>query len=226
MSNEQYQAQGPGRAFLAYPALQFLLTTDPFLGTTVAGVPDGPFNRELHKLLQNDAALANLFSGYLSRTYGSSVSAAPVVGAIPDPLANAPTTPANLAMHTVFYSDYEVVYTYDGTNGVWVEQARMARVSTAFTRNVKTLSIALTSSVDNIVVGLPTIDDNAQSFDFSISDLKCFYVRNENDSSPFISAAPGISLEDDTLVRFVFSSAPITGSDYHLVVVFENVTLL
>lgn len=221
-----YEANGPGTPYLPYPALQFLLSTDPFLGTTVPGVPDGPFNRELHKLLQNTSALANLFVGYLSRTYGTVNSAAPVANTVPVPLAGAPSTPANLAMHTVYYNNYEVVYSYNGTSGAWVEKARMLRVYTAFDRFYKKVTIALSDDLDNVAITLPTTDSMDRDFEFTLDHLKCFYVLNLDDAAPIVSVLPGLTVEDDTTIRVVLSSAPADGSDYQLVLVFEHISLL
>ena len=216
------QASGPGTEFLPRPALQFLLTSDPFLGTTTPGVPDGPFNRELYKLLENDSALANLFMGYLSRTFGVSGTAAPTVGVIPDPLAGAPATPANLAMHTVFYNSHEVVYRYDGTEGEWVEQARMSRTYTALAQNYKKITVALADGETNIAIPIPTTNSLDEAYAFTLDDLKTFYVLNLDEEAPLISVLPGIVNDAGTL-RIVASSAPEVGSDYQLVMVFENI---
>lgn len=220
-----YQASGPGTEFLPRPALQFLLTTDPFLGTTTPGVPDGPFNRELYKLLENDSALANLFMGYLSRTFGATASVAPVVDTIPDPLTGAPATPANLAMHTVYYQDYEVAYRYDGTEGVWTEQARMARVGAPLAHNYKKITVALVDGETNIAIPIPTTNSEGAAFAFTLDDLKTFYVLNLDEAAPLISVLPGI-VDDAGTLRVVASSAPEVGSDYQLVMVFENIASL
>lgn len=216
------QASGPGTEFLPRPALQFLLTSDPFLGTTTPGVPDGPFNRELYKLLENDSALANLFMGYLSRTFGVSGVAAPTIGTVPDPMAGAPATPANLAMHTVYYNDYEVVYRYDGTEGEWVEQARMARVYTALAQNYKKITVALEDGETNIAIPIPTTNAQDVAFAFTLDDLKTFYVLNLDEDAPLLSVLPGI-VDDAGTLRVVASSAPEVGSNYQLVMVFENI---
>ena len=217
-----YQASGPGTQYLPRPALQFLLTSDPFLGTATAGVPDGPFNRELYKLLENDSALANLFAGYLSRTFGVSNSVAPTAGVVPDPLTGAPSTPANLAMHTVFYSNYEVAYRYDGTEGVWVEQARMARLYSALEQHYKKVTIPLADGETNIAIPLPTTDSLGNAYAFTIDDLKTFYVLNLDEEAPFISVLPGI-IDDAGTLRVVATSAPVEGSNYQLVMIFENI---
>jgi len=219
---DSYQASGPGTEFLPRPALQFLQTTDPFLGTATPGVPDGPFNRELYKLLENDSALANLFMGYLSRTFGVDTGAAPAADAIPDPLIGAPATPANLAMHTVFYTDYEVVYRYDGTEGEWVEQARMGRTYSALAQNYKKITITLADGVADIAIPLPTTNSLGQPFAFTLDDLKTFYVLNLDEESPLISVLPGI-IDDAGTLRVVASSAPVEGSNYQLVMIFENI---
>lgn len=225
MSNEIYQASGPGTGFLPYPALQFLLVSDPFLGTTVAGVPDGPFNRELHKLLRNDSALANLFVGYLQRTYGATSEDPPAVGVVPSPLTGAPLTPANLAMHTVYYSTHEVVYKYDGDEGVWEEQARMPRVISAFQKHTKKVTIDLEDGVADVVVPLPTTDDELNEFAFSLDDLKTFYVLNLDEEAPLVSVLPGI-VAGESILRITLTSAPEVGDNYQLVLVFENIAQL
>jgi hypothetical protein len=218
-----FQASGPGTAFLPRPALQFLLTSDPFLGTATAGVPDGPFNRELYKLLENDSALANLMMGYLSRTFGVAATAAPdEEDPVPDPLTGAPATPANLAMHTVFYNDFEVVYRYDGTEGEWVEQARMARLYSALAQNYKKVTVPLVDEATNIAIPIPTTNSLGQPFEFTLDDLRNFYVLNLDEESPLISVLPGI-VEDEGTLRVVTSSAPTEGSNYQLVMIFENI---
>lgn len=217
------QASGPGTSFLPRPALQFLLTSDPFLGTATAGVPDGPFNRELYKLLENDSALANLFMGYMSRTYGVSGSAAPTIGVIPAPLAGSPVTPADLAIHAVFYTDYEVLYRFNGTGGVWVEQARMARVYSALAQNYKKVTVPLTNGQNNIAVPLPVTNSLGAAFAFTLDDLKSFYISNLDEEAPLISVLPGL-FESAGVLRVVASSAPVEGSNYELVMVFENIT--
>lgn len=217
-----YQASGAGTDYLPRPALQFLLVDDPFLGTTTPGVPDGPFNRELYKLLENDSALANLFVGYLQRTYGVSESPAPTEGEIPDPLTNAPSTPSNLAMHTVFYSDFEVVYRYDGEGGTWVEMARMQRLYSALMQNYKKVILPLADGESNIVVPLPTTNSLGQPFNFTLDDLKTFYINNLDGESPLISVLPGL-YQDGSVLQVVASSAPEEGSNYELVMVFENI---
>lgn len=220
---QNYQASGPGSQFLPRPALQFLQTRDPFLGTSTPGVPDGPFNRELYKLLENDSALANLISGYMNRTFGVSNDMAPSVGTTPDPLSGAATTPADLAIHTVFYSNYEVVYRYNGTDGVWVEQARMQRLYSALEQRYKKVQVALVDGETNISVPIPTVDANGFAFAFTLDDLKTFYIANLDNESPLISVLPGLFNEEGVL-RVVASSAPAEGSNYVLVMVFENIS--
>lgn len=220
---QNYQASGPGTNFLPRPAITFLRTTDPFLGTTDPAVPEGPFNRALYQLLENDSALANMFSGYLSRTYGVVANTAPAVNTIPDPLVGATLTPANLAMHTVYYSDFEVIYTYDGTAGVWLESARMARLYSAIQRHYKKIVLTLQDAITNISVPIPTTDSLGQPFEFTIDDLRNFYINNLDDTAPVISVLPGLTLAG-SVVRVVLTTAPTEGSDYELVMVFENLT--
>lgn len=220
-----YQASGPGTSFLPRPALRFLEVTDPFLGTSVAGVPDGPFNRELYKLLENDSAIANLVMGLLTRTFGASASAAPTLGAASGTPPGAPATPATYAMHTVFFTNFEVLYQYDGTEGEWVERARMARVYTALQQNYKKVTIALVDSEDNISVTLPTTNSLGAAFAFTLDDLKTFYINNLDEDAPLLSVLPGI-IDDGAVIRVLASSAPLVGSDYELVMVFENISVI
>jgi hypothetical protein len=180
----------------------------------------------MHKLLQNTAALANLFVGYLARTFGSTTNAAPATNVLPTVMTNAPSTPANLAMHTIYYSNYEVVYVYDGTGGVWEEQARMLRSSTAFIKHFKKVTVALSDDLDNVAVTFPTTDDEDNEFAFSLDDLKTFYVLNLDEASPVVSVLPGLTVEAENVLRVVLSSAPVDGSDYQLVLVFEHISLL
>jgi hypothetical protein len=217
-----YQASGPGTGFLPRPALRFLEVTDPFLGTSVAGVPDGPFNRELYKLLENDSAIANLVMGLLTKTFGASNIAAPSVPGTPP---GAPTTPATYAMHTVFFNNFEVLYQYDGTGGVWVERARMARVYTALQQNYKKVTVPLDDSEDNISVTLPTTNSLGAAYAFTLDDLKTFYINNLDEDAPLLSVLPGI-IDDGAVIRVLASSAPLVGSDYELVMIFENISVL
>lgn len=217
-----FQASGPGTAFLPRAALQFLLTTDPFLGTSTAGVPDGPFNRELYKLLENDSALANTIIGYMSRSYGVSASVAPAVNTIPNPLTGAPSTPADLTVHAVFYTNYEVTYRYNGTSGVWVELARAGRIYTALVRHYKKITITLSNNEDNISVTLPTTDSLGANYTFTLDHLKTFYILNLDENAPIVSVLPGI-INDAGVLRVVATTAPTTGSNYQLVMIFESI---
>lgn len=218
-----YQADGIGTAFLPRPALQFLLTSDPFLGTSTAGVPDGPFNRELYKLLENDSALANALMGYLSKTYGVSSSAAPSTGTVPNPLTGAPSTPANLAIHVVYYTNFEVSYRFNGSTGLWYELARVVRTYNVYQKHTKKITIQLVDGETNISVTLPTTDSTGAAFGFTLDDLKIFYINNLDDASPVLSVLPGLSVSG-TVIRVLSTTAPIEGSNYQLVMVFEHVT--
>lgn len=217
-----YQATGPGTTKLPYPALTFLTTEDPFLGTSTPGIPDGPFNRELHKLLRNDSALANLFVGYLGRTYGVLAEVAP--DEAPQPPQNAPVSPLDFSVHAVYYSNFEVHYTFNATSGLWVEMARIERTFSVFTRHLKTVTVALEDGEDNITVTLPTTDSDDNDFAFTIEHLKTFYILNLDDEAPLISVLPGI-LASETVLRVVASAPPIEGSNYQLVLVFEHIDI-
>jgi hypothetical protein len=218
-----YQADGIGTGFLPRPALQFLLTSDPFLGTSVPGVPDGPFNRELYKLLENDSALANALMGYLAKTHGVSSSAAPSVNTVPNPLTGAPSTPANLAVHVVYYTNFEVSYRFNGASGLWVELARITRTYNVYQKHTKKITVQLVDGETNISVTLPTTDSTGAAFAFTLDDLKIFYINNLDDESPVLSVLPGLSVFG-TVIRVLCTTAPIEGSNYQLVMVFEHVT--
>ncbi len=222
---ELYGATGAGATYLPHPLLTFLTTSDPVLGSTNSEVPDGPFNRELHKLLKNDSALANLFVNYLVRTYGVNAVPAHEVGLVPSVLAGAPTTPANLAQHAVFYSDFEVLYRYDGDEGEWLEVSRMERVYNTYRRYFRKLTYTLEDNETDIVVSLPTTDSNDTEFEFTLDDLKTFYINNLNEESGIISVLPAIVAGESTF-RVVASEAPTNGSDYELVCIFEHIATL
>lgn len=176
MSNEIYQATGPGSEYLKYPILQYIMTNEPFLGTFREGIPDGPFNRELLKLLKNDEALVALFDGYLKRTFGATLAAAPVVDVVPIPLVGQPSTPADKAVHTVYYSNYEVLYAYNGTLGEWEEKARMARSVYSYVKHVATVVVNLGTGENDVNFALPTEDDDSTAHVYTMADLKSFHV--------------------------------------------------
>lgn len=104
--------------------LVYILTSDPLLGSTDNTVPNGPFNRELAKLIANDLALLGTVNALLSRTYGTESGNAPV--SLPDPPVNAPADPADGALHTTYYDDFEITFSY--ADSAWAEVFRIARV--------------------------------------------------------------------------------------------------
>lgn len=220
--SEQYIANGPGAALLAHDRLKFLKTTDPFLGSIDDTVPDGPFNRELWKLHQNDAALADSIYGYLNRTFGALAENAHAVDAVPVPLTGAPVTPTDKAFHTVYYLDYEVFYRYDANEGVWEEMGRAARVVSVVTKHTATVTVVPGDGIADVNVELPTEDDNQVAWAFTLADLKTFYVVNLDAEAPFVSVLPGLVNNDPTL-RLVLSSAPVEGADYQVVLHFEHI---
>lgn len=219
----QYEAQGIGRPFLAYPVLQFLTTNDYMVGTCHEGVPDGPFNRELHKLLQNDANLSNLLAGWWSRTWGISSSTAHDVGDVPLVLEGSPTTPANFAVHIVLYSDYEVTYRFDGNAGEWLEFGRTLRVTSAVSKHTAQVTIPIPNNADSIVVPLPTVDQNSNAFAFGMADLKSYYVDMLEPSSGIISILPSFSMGVASLTLSL-SHAPTSGN-YNAVLFFEHIAV-
>lgn len=111
---------------LPNPTLRYVLTTDPLLGSNDVNDPQGPFNRELNKLLVNDLALAGSVRAVTRQTFGSVDDDAPVT--LPTSPVNAPANPADGAIHTTYYNDVQAVVQYNGTGGEWVEVIRVTRV--------------------------------------------------------------------------------------------------
>jgi hypothetical protein len=218
------QCTAAGSALLAHPSLQYILQSEPVIGSHDANVASGPINRELKKLLANDCALATLFLSYFSRTASAAGTNAPVVDTIPVPLSGAPASPLAGAVHTVYYLDQEVVYKRDSTNTTWEEIARFARVTTMATIHRKQLEIDIAVSEDNIQFELPTTDDLDALVAFTIDDIKNFYVSNLVPESPFVGVLMGIN-EVGSAVRVMLTSAPAEEDDYKLIVNFEKIIL-
>lgn len=221
-NSELYGAQGPGTDLLPNPLLTFLTTSDPVLGSSSSEVPDGPFNRELHKLLKNDSALANVFKSYLSRTYAVLNQSAPNVGVVPGVVSGAPSSPTNFANHVVAYTNFEVLYVYNSVNGGWSELSRSARSGTSLMVKRKTVLVPLSSGSNSVTIDLPTVDDNNQAFEFLETDIKTFYIYNVGESNDLINVNNCVKFEDSSL-SFVLSADVPESDAYQLVCIFERV---
>lgn len=217
-----YQASGPGTSKLPYPILQFLLESDPVLGTSTAGVPDGPFNRELHKLLKNDSALANLIMGYLTRTYGTSATLAPAEP--PQPPAGAPSVPADRSCHVVYYMNYEVHYMYNGIPGSWVELVRVQRTYGVFTRHYKKVTVAIPTDGSDLTLVPPTTDSNSVAFAFTIDHLRSCYVQNFDAEAPLVSVLIA-KVGSTPVARITSLETPEVGSNYQLVLIYDEIVV-
>lgn len=220
-NSELYSVVGIDGGILPFPNLTFLLRTDPMIGSCSTDVPDGPFNRELHKLLKNDGALASLIVSIMRRTFGSSSNNAPTLGTIPSVIVGATNTPLNYQIHTVFYADYEITYRYNSTLGAWEELVRQLREFNNYKRYFKKVTYTMQDNESSIVVELPTTDQNGDAFEFTLEDLRTYYVKNVNAGSGLISVLPAIVEGNDSFIMTA-TAAPTNGADYQLVCIFER----
>lgn len=219
-----YQCTGPAAALLPYPALKYVLSSEPFLGSTNDSIPEGPINRELHKLLKNNCELASLLRGFLTRTYGASVSNAPAIYVVPTPVVSAPSTPASGNVHEVFYADFNVTYHYNGTLGVWVESSRRPKLLSVIAVHRAKVTTNLTQGVADITFSIPTVSNTGALTAFTLDDLKIVYVNNLDAASPVIGFVPGLVV-NNPVIRVVLSSPPAANNNYQLVAVFEKVVI-
>tara|TARA_R110000868_G_scaffold81743_1_gene231172 strand:- start:29993 stop:30685 length:693 start_codon:yes stop_codon:yes gene_type:complete len=221
-----YTYTGAGADILEFPSLNFILTTDPVLGTNIPGVPDGPYNQQLWKLLQNDFNLAAFLNNYFVRTYGVSESVAqdaedPVVL----PLPGAPVSPADKVMHMLFTQDAEITYRFNGTSGLWEELGRRDKPYTTVVHYRRKLVLPVVEGDNNLVFEIPTEDDNEVAVAYTIDDLKIIYVNNLDVLSPVIGVIPGLSDEGGGAIRVLLTAAPVEDSDYEVIVLFEKLAI-
>jgi len=224
-----YYMNGAGAPLLPYPALQFISEDDPVLGTSDPSVPEGPFNRELHKLLANTGALADVFQSYLSRTvtYANATNMPdPIVN--PVSIANAPSTPGEGNYHTVYYQDYEALFRYNATVSPvgWYYVTSVLRgelnpgSGAILARETQTVQVDLTTlSGLQLTINIPT--------GFSYSHLKSTYIiaTGDPEAVPVVSVMPMI-FDGTTTLRLVLSIPPPLNSTYTLMCVFEKFTTL
>lgn len=224
-----YYAEGAGAALLPNPVLQYIAEDDPVLGTSDPLVPEGPFNRELWKLLQNESALANVLQGYLTRTVGSAPAASmpdPVVAPVPMPGAS--TTPAHGDYHTLFYQDYEALFKYDalsvspGWVYVWSVALSAQEIGSGLvlSRSTETVQTVLTAGSSlQIEIAIPS--------GYTIAHLKTFYIvcAGDPESIPVVSVMPFVFTGVATL-RMVLSTEPALNATYTLMCIFEKFTTL
>lgn len=217
MPATDYQITGPIADLVPYPVLQYILTSDPVLGTSDVTIPDGPFNRELNKLLQNIGSVGNLLVGYLNRTVGAVESQMPDPYVVPSPVPGASLTPAHLDYHTLFYTDREVLLRYDAlsVSPGWKYQIDVAKVNQVLTRTSETVTVDLGIEDDDVTVEIPA--------GYSIAHLKSFYVVYSSDpnNTPLISVLPGI-YNNSNVIRFTLSTTPALPDTYQLVCLFEK----
>jgi len=169
------EATGPGAILLAHTALQYILRTDPLLGSSDSSVPDGPFNRELAKLHSNNIWVADHFVSYTNRTNSVIGGNAPSAGTAVGTLSGATVTPINLQYHEAFYDDYAVLYFYDGTLGQWTEGARYTRVGSVVQQFTKTIVI-VPASLTLETFAMPTTDDDAVATTWVENDIKSVHI--------------------------------------------------
>lgn len=211
-----YTAEEPGASLLPNPELLWITVNDPLLGTANAGVPEGPFNRELHKLLQNDSALANLFLGYIGRSVGAVENFMPDPMVVPSPMPGASVTPGHGAYHTVFYFNREVLFKYNASSITpgWEYVVDVARVTHILTRSAEQVSVVLNTENNYASVTIPE--------GYSISHLKSFYVVSTGDpeTTPLVSVLPGV-FNNSNVIQFTLSTTPALPETYTLVCLFE-----
>jgi hypothetical protein len=219
-----YECSGPGASILENTSLTWLKTVDPLLGTTPdrAAFPDGNINDLFWKLLQNDCSIANYVQNLITRTFGVVDGDAPAQGVVPDPLIGAPETPTQGAVHTVVYTDFEVIYYFNPTGDAWEEVGRMEKLYQTLKEWRRTVTIPLEENDTEVAFSIPTTDDNDLAFAFAMADLTLIYVDNADTEMPFVGIVPGFNVSG-AVVR-VTLSAPLTTSAYSLVAIFKHLS--
>lgn len=232
MSASDYQASTPGSVLLPYPILKYLLTSEPVLGSASDTIPDGPFNRELCKLLLNTGALANTFYYYMARTVQVMNESAP---AVTDPLASfttltgAPTSNlVNGLFHAMLYNDKEVVYRYSTTTAKWHEMFRYdwSPTVTGISIQNKTVSTAITASANEISVSIPTTDSEGNACAFDLTNLRTYYVKRLDANEVMLGCLAGLDNNTSGVVKFYLPTPADHNSDYTLVTYWEKITIL
>jgi hypothetical protein len=227
MSAQDYQVAAPGSGLLPYPILKFLLTSEPVLGSASDTIPDGPFNRELHKLLQNTGALANLFIYYFSRTVELIDTAAwavenqPTGGYASTVFSGLPGTLVDNMFHVVYFTDDEVTFKYLASTGKWFEQFRADKAAwgTTVTKSTHKEVTAITHDSLDVTVTIPA--------GYTMDDLKVYYVQNlDEEVTDIIGVVAGINALTSGTARFTLTSISENDGDYELVTVFEKITVL
>ena len=221
MPTPPYNCTGIGADLLPYAALSFVMTSERALGTTDNAIPDGAINREFHKLLMNTGALADQFAAFLAASYGTYNSNAPAANSIPDPLPGPPTTPANSAVHFVYWNDYVVTYIYNGTDGEWEEKFRKTKVATVVTRYHRKVTVPLGDGDSDVSIPIPTATDEAAAFEFTKDDLRLVYVDNLDEDAPIIGLVIGFQA-GSTVIRAALTTEVPADNDYSVVAIFER----
>lgn len=101
----------------------------------------------------------------------------------------------------------------------------MERVYNTYRRYFKKVTYTLEDDETDIVVTIPTEDENETEFEFTLDDLKTFYISNLNEEAGLISVLPAIVAGEATF-RVTASAAPSNGADYQLVCIFEHISTL
>lgn len=115
MPESEYQINEPEAGLVPFPTLDYLLTSEPVLGSSSAEVPNGPFNRLYHKLHKNVGSVAALFYQYLNRTSTTvSGSIDPNTYIIPNPIPGTVPDAVHNVCYGLKYDNYEVVLRYNG----------------------------------------------------------------------------------------------------------------
>lgn len=211
-----YIIQSPGAAIVPYPALQFLLTSDPVLGSTNNTLPDGPFNRELSKVHLNVGAVANLFAQWFVRTFGVVDENAPTdVTVVFTTRVGAPTTGlVNNQLHTVVFNDYEVLYRYNLVAGKWGELFRMSYYTTRVAQLATVSVVTLSENATEAVITPPD--------DYVIENIKQIYFRQDEDT--FVSLGVQLCYKTDNTIIVKFHT-PVPNDGYTMCVNWEKITV-
>jgi hypothetical protein len=219
-----YTLTGNGVEILENTSLTWFLTTDGLLGTTpeLPDMPNGNLNQMFWKLLQNDGAIVNFIANAFSRTFGVVDDVAPAEDVLPGTMTGAPGSPTNGNVHTIFFTNFEVTYRYNGT--IWEEVARTAAVRQVAQIYVRHVTVPLEEGMTEVPFAIPTDDDDSNEFAFEMDDLALLYINNTDVDSPVVGLVPGYNLSGAT-VRVVLSAEIPVDSTYELIAIFRRTTL-
>ena len=222
-TNAGSEVTGVGKAILDHVRLNYILRTDPLLGSTSIDVPDGPYNAQLARLQENVGSVANHFVSYLSNTTAVVSGSAPVVGSVVGTPTGSPTNPTVLSYHRVKFSDFLVTYWYDVNLGIWVELTRSASTGSLVQKVNKTLAVVPADNSDSLSFVLPVLDDLGASIVWTVKDIKSVYLEQ-------LGANPVVGLRGSrkvvgSSVTVDFDDTVVVGAHYQLVVNFERVTV-